>query len=372
MRIPKVLLRKTTSVDVELQSQTPPLPKELEQYHVSIIPERHPSIRWLRSLQGPRTVTCAVVVTNCVCAIIQTLDVYKLTHPGSRLTAEILKSHKTGSIWQTFFLLFTVSTPIVNAGLLFTSWGKAILCYGWRMRRRWLGLLYTVVTWGVIMLAIFGPIWITWVIRGGCKTMAWRNACKGWDLTAVFYGVKYSRLLPFLSPDSRVILGLATVSLDETFYSMQLLQQDAMYEKFVFTLWRRNDLDPVYKTIFYDTAEPSYTISNATVPFDISPNLNFPSLDLELRDPAIPFLRDWEKTSAPTADLVHRNESGVFKVLQTAIEDPKYCTVFKVCGARGFMPEFEIALGVIAIEKFRAGIYCSRPSGKGPEGWMWD
>ena len=64
----------------------------------------------------------------------------------------------------------------------------------------------------------------------------------------------------------------------------------------------------------------------------------------------------------PSADLVYRNATTELSVLRTAMMNFPDCTELKVCGMQDQIGAFQIALGAVMIEQFKATLHCTKPS----------
>ena len=358
----RTMPEKGELLDMERGNQQPSLPPNLQEFEV--IYEKQPSFltRCRGSLYDKWTI--AAMFFDLICAGYQAVDSYANIYPGSKFAANILLNNSTWKAWEAFYWIFVICATVCNIMLLFTDWYKRLWRLGQKLRSGcliciWFGLLPLLT-----FLALSGAIWMTYLIRSLWKGNAWNNACQGWDITAVVTGVK---TLP--GNYSFPLLATATVSAAQGSFTLRLLRQNTNYQQFtlaVYSSYPKMQFLPTYSNISYNTLDLSYSASNISASYIYSPNLAFPSLSLKLRDPSIPFTRPDRKDYPPSADLIRQNGSAISNILQTVMTSPADCITLKVCGSRQYLAEFQVALGVVMIEQFKTGMYCTLTNNKAP------
>ena len=204
-----------------------------------------------------------------------------------------------------------------------------------------------------MIMVFFAPIFAVFPIRQVWRTIAWSQSCNDWEITAVLTGVtwnKFYRSLP--------LVGTAIVNVGATSYTMRLRRND--YSKwFEFYVTDTANLTPPLFYITYNASDYTYTAANVTGPYRKRPTLSFPALNLEVRDPSIPFTRSNDDCYPPSADLIHRNGAEIQRVLSTVMLEPGNCTALKVCGMQDSNGWFQIGLGVVMIEQYMASVHCT-------------
>ena len=199
------------------------------------------------------------------------------------------------------------------------------------------------------------PVELSW------NKSVWRNACTSdaWNITTVLSTVSYKNY------NTQVpLVGVAYVSIKNAGnYSMQLLQHQDQLDLYNFYVLNTFNYTPPLHNITYNTtsrANTTYTTNNITSRYIVDPNLSFPSLDVALYNPSIPFQLP---CYSPSAFLIHAGGSATTNlVLDTVTSWPSDCTQFKLCGNADQRGDFQIALGVVMIQQFLYGKCCSQPS----------
>jgi hypothetical protein len=294
-------------------------------------------------------VIMTTICLNLICAAYQSVDSYSQVYPDSKIAANILLNNHTKSAWTAFYWIFAICAVGFNMSIII------LLPFGW-FRSRWqcpfLCLLIIVVP-----ALVFAPFYAAVIIRDIWGDVAWTNACNGWDITAVVQGVRWADFR-----DDLIFVGMSTVVVGQGNFTTRLhrnSQDDNLYD---FYITEAHHFTPPYTNFTYNTANTTYTIANVTTSYTEVPNLSFPSLGLELLDPSIPFHRNDDNTYPPSANLVYRNGTLLSNVLSTSVLRVGDCTSLKVCGMQGLIGAFQIALGVVMIEQFKASVYCTIPA----------
>jgi hypothetical protein len=343
------------------------LPRQLQEFEV-IYDERPSSLNryrqaikslWHKSLWPPSKWTIAAIVFDVFCAGYQVVDSYIDIYPGSEVAAHVLRNNSSWDAWYIFFWILAAIATFCNCSLLWRNWFKRFWALGTRIKFPWLIRLWRILLILFLCAALSGPFWITFVIRAVWKNSAWDAACSGWDVTAIVQGINYYN---FRSNPS--IIATATLSTATGPYFMQLIHQKFNYDQYtVQTFTGNSHFGHAISNLTYNTITDTFNGTNITTgSYVTSPSLAFPSLDLELRDPSIPFTRSNVNTYPPSADLIYRNGSTESSVLQTVMTMPGTCTTLKVCGTQDYLEDFQLALGLVMIEQFKVGVYCTVPS----------
>lgn len=356
---------KEKLLDLEAAHHKTSLPPQLQEFEVEYDTRPPFRTRFRQAIQPGRRTTKWVIAAVCldlICAGYQAVDSYSDIYPGSELAAHILRNTSTWGAWFAFYWIFTIFACICNVSLLFTDQWKWFWRLSEKLKFGWLIRVWRMVLVLVVIGLIFGPIWVTYLIRGLWSNSVWNSACSGWDITAVIQAVSYYQWASHPS-----VIATATISAAQGSFIMKLMPQnfDNNYEQYTvraFSNVNQPGFNPAFANISYNTISHAYNGSNITASYVTSPNLAFPALDLELRDPSIPFTRPNMNTYPPSADLIYRNGSTEANVLQTVMTSPTTCTTLKVCGTQNYLKDFQIALGVVMIEQFKVGVLCSVPS----------
>ena len=209
----------------------------------------------------------------------------------------------------------------------------------------WIGICLFLGSW---------QMWIYWLGSALWSTSVWNNACNAWDGYAILQGIQWadvSSSLPYV--------GTATVFLAAGQYAMQLERNNQFHNIYYFYNLNLGNVTPTYENITYNTVNNTFTISNITTHFKGGTNLAFPSLDLYLNDPSIPFGGD---CGFPNANLVYKNGSTTLNVLNTVNTRTSDCTELKVCANLEPRGDFEIAMGVVMIQQYLYGVCCTTPT----------
>lgn len=292
------------------------------------------------------------LVFNCICAVYQSVDSFYKIYPGSKAAANILRSSKTSSVWDVFYIIFTYFTLIVDCGLVFIVYRMAT-----SRAPRWFAFYLGMMIVGIPLIG-GAPIYVKYLIRSKWNAVAFANACDGWDLDILVQGTAWTGFKEGLPS-----VGWATIKTSGALYYSMSLQRDAInHEIYTSHLNETSNALPPYNSINYNITSTTCNVSNHTDTYITTPHLSFPSLGLVLRDNSIPFTRPSDTTYPPSADLVYRNRSMEANVLSTKVANLRDCTMLKVCGMRAWEREIEIALGVVLIEMFKASVYCTKPS----------
>jgi hypothetical protein len=195
------------------------------------------------------------------------------------------------------------------------------------------------------------PIW--W------HKIAWSHVCDGWEVDAVLTGVDFGAYSQLDAPNTTLV-GSAAITIGQGGYTMQLFQNAVRHNFFTFNVSDTLGFEPPLSTIWYDMIATTYTVANVTMSFDMTPNLSFPSLNLQLADPSIPFVHG-DLSYPPSANLIYSNGTSASRVLRTELLNYPHCTQLKVCAMQGSTGTFQIALGVVMIEQFSAAVFCTIP-----------
>ena len=282
-------------------------------------------------------------------------EMYSVVFPDSRVAKNL--SGRGGTAFTIFKWMicwlgaaFTVPAGIylAIAGIknvadgLGDSVGAGIACL---VALPWIGACFFLGSW---------QIWIYWLGTAVWSNSVWNNACSGWDGYALLQGIQsmdVSASLPYV--------GTATVFLASGHYAMQLEQNNQFHNIYYFYNLSLGNVTPTYDNITYNTANNTFTINNLTSHFNGSPNLEFPTLDLVLKDKSIPF---GGGCGFPNVNLIYQNGSTTSSVLSTVNTPNRDCTELKVCGNLEPQGDFEIVMGVVMIQQYLYGVCCTTPT----------
>lgn len=313
---------------------------------------------------SPQARKCIIAIfLDLVCTFYQAIDAYKQLFPGSKIAANILLNGHTNGAWNAFFWLLAVAASIFNmlAVTISMAWLNNKFGLVGRMERLvkydcLKVMLYLFLFLIVLPTLVIGPLWITFALRYAWQAIAWENVCADWDYTVLLDGVNWVDFLPHQSN-----VGTATILATQGNFTIQLLHDVQSIDIYTFNVSNSFNMTPAFSSIIYNLTSLTYTIANVTNFFNMTPNLSFPSLNVNIRDPSIPFIRT-DQSYPPSADLIHRNGTAVSKVLSTMMLDFPDCVEMKACGMQDRTGAFQIVLGVVMIEQFKASLYCTVPS----------
>ena len=279
---------------------------------------------------------------------------YKTVFPGSKAAANINKNSSTTAAYVAFYWF-------ICSGALLLTVPAAYFLYilGVKFVREkvgyWLSIPFSLL-WLVVCASLgTWEFWISWVLGRVWTDLVWNGACSNWDMTVVLEGVSWKEL-----PTSLPYVGIATVVLanNRGNYTLQMIRNDIYHE--IFTLYKRHvgTYTPPLGNITYNSTAYTYDINNMTSYYVMDPNLSFPSLNMSLADPSIPFANNW---GPPVANLVYHNDSAKINVLKM-ITSSYDCQNLKLCASLEREAEFQIALGVAMIQEFQFVVRCTTPS----------
>jgi len=268
---------------------------------------------------------------------------YDSVYPGSKPAAMLNKNWTAYIIFKWIAGLLTVPAtfalaPVVLWPILILG-ESCLLLYLWG----------AISTWG---------FWVSWPMEYIWHKAVWNGACQGWNITAILQG---EACINYIDTSSAFLVANATISLLRGSYTMNLALQNTSNTFDVYNLYVVDTFGytPPLFNISYNVTNTSFSINNIVASYNMTPNLSFPSLGLELRDPSIPFSTDGYHP--PAANLVLHNGT---RVLNTVTLSPSDCTQLKVCGMSGETEEaFEIVLGVVMMEQFVYSVWCTNVCG---------
>lgn len=352
--------------EIELGHSAPVPPPALESFEVILDPspplhiQVKNSIRtWYTSVTPADKKIFAAITLDVICIIYQAFDAYATLYPGSKIAANILLNASTGRAWEAFFWLFAIFASVGNvlAAPMWVAWIAEKLRINRLRSQQCCFCLVAFFSIGIIIPAlVVAPFWATFVIRIVWQDIAWTHVCDGWEIDAVLTGVDWYNYYPNIT-----LVGAAVVTIGGNGYTMQLNRNAVLHNLFTFNVTNTTDFIPPLSTISYDMDALTYTVANVTTSFDLTPNLSFPALNVQLVDPSIPFVRS-DPSYPPSANLIYRNNASDPRFLRTELLDYPDCTQLKVCGMQDSTGKFQIALGVVMIEQFSAAVFCTVPS----------
>jgi len=296
----------------------------------------------------------AFILVELVFFLFQYYDVYHYVYPDSRAAQNLSGGKGTAFAFFKWAICWCTGC--------FTFWGGAYLAFhgikvaaeefsvvvAWLVALPWIAICLFVGTW---------QMWIYWVMMSVWGDSVWNHGCDGWDGYAMLEGIQWmdvSGSLPFV--------GAATVFAAAGNYSLQLERNARNHNIFYFYDMQSGNMTPPYTNITYDIRNHTYTRDNITEHYTVTPNLAFPSLDLQLDDDSIPFSTD--ECDMPLANLQYRNGTTTSDILHVVNVQSNDCTKLKVCANMDPKGDFEVAMGVLMIQQFAYGVCCTAPSGQ--------
>jgi hypothetical protein len=205
--------------------------------------------------------------------------------------------------------------------------------------------------WAAICLFLgTWQIWISWAVEPSWWNVVYNGACRDWSGYVLLQGVSFQDV-QLDSP----MLGTATVVLPYGNYTMELDRKSQNVYSF-YTIGQ-NNVNSYYQEIQYNTFNHTIRVDNTTMKWVLSPNLAFPSLNLTLDNPSIPFSNG--QCDLPSANLVYNDGSYVLNTVNQNYDD---CTILKTCVNMEYQKEFEIAMGVVLLYQGYYGVCCTTPS----------
>jgi hypothetical protein len=303
-----------------------------------------------------------MVAFNVIWAVYQTVDAYATLYPGSKIAANISVNTSTSNTWKSFLWIFLCLAAAANilAASVWVDWVKRVLRIDLLTGTSRFAPVAFLGFWIVVIALLTTPGWATLVVRILWQKIAWSHVCDGWQVDAVLTGVDFGTY----SPDSpnTTLVGSAAITIGQEGYTMRLFQDAVRHNFLTFNVTDILGFEPPLSTIWYDLIATTYTVANVTTSFDMTPNLSFPSLNLQLADPSIPFVHS-DLSYPPSANLIYSNGTSDSRLLRTELLNYPHCTQLKVCGMQGSTGTFQIALGVVMIEQFSAAVFCTIPEG---------
>lgn len=180
------------------------------------------------------------------------------------------------------------------------------------------------------------PFWLLIVLEVRYLNQAWDSGCDEWTIAAV---LNASAVVGY-----NVSLGVATVALSSSNYSMQLVAFAP--EMYSFSVINSFNYTPPIERIVYNNETHTFTADNSTTGnYTVAPQLTFPSLDLESSAPS--YIRFQLEGGPASAWLSYNGTDGVLYTVNTSGQN---ATLFKVCGSLERAGDFQIALGAVFIQ----------------------
>ena len=307
--------------------------------------------RWNAVPKFTRWFVVVLLLVNLSNALLATRLAETTVYPGSKVTADIRRTNSSFKALQVFRWIFAIPAGLLSAaGWVFFV--GSLFDRTRRIQRK--GICYclslgAVLGFGYLLAPVIGFLilymWV--VIEGPWHAHVWSQACQGWDIMALLdSSTTAASTLP--------LVANATVSLVGGSYMMQLLQHTDNPSRFDFIVANKTVFNATFDldNITYDIDNTAYAVADRTWSYQVRPNLSFPSLNLNLRDPSIPFNRSID--ALPSADLILQTPNSTLPILQTITTNPNDDTELKVCGTNH--PTFQIALGLILIKQYQYSI----------------
>ena len=314
-------------------------------------------------LKNVFTVIGAVAICSAIVSVVLLPDIifgtyayyinYTKVYPGTKAAFNVSKNKATGTVFQLFY------------------WTVASLASSYNFFLIWLALKQ-LKDLALCVCLLFLPalalgtltLWIRPLIENGWHSRVWENGCQGWDFHAILATVDLSSVgTTFPTHVGNITIFMANLNL-----TMQLIHQPLNPYIFDMVTTSNTSINSFLPYVSYNIKNLTYTIpstdsKNITSFYVTSPNLAFPSLNLSLADPSIPWVRPNAYTCwPPAANLFETTASSgeSSNVLRTITLKPGDCTQMEICGSGIKTPiGFQIALGVISIEQFRSSLCCT-------------
>jgi len=298
---------------------------------------------WMKKNTRRIVVYITLVLTYwLVCFLFIYYEAYPSVYPGSKTAATINKGGLALWIFQYGFCYFglLVTLPfgfyfaIYGIGFVYKKFGLGVaIPFG----IVWFGVCMFLATWQMWLEFVFTPIWTNNVLN---------SACQGWDMSIMLAGISSTNLeqsLPFL--------GVATVTIANGSYAMQLEQSSVNHNIIYFYTLNTTNAEPPFSNVTYNTYNLTYTVENVTAHYTTTPNLAISSRGMSLVDPSIPFVG----SGPPSANLVLKNGTHVLNTATTLSSD---CTQLKACAMYDAAGDFEVALGLVMIQQSQYAQNC--------------
>jgi hypothetical protein len=294
--------------------------------------------------------------------IYQTVNMYSSVYPGSNV-ARLLNANYNA--WLGFYWVLAILAVLGNILILPRAVDYIhhffILDRISRGHRRVQAFVQLFVFFCIVLPLALGPTWIAFAILPVWRDIAWSHVCDNskWDMKVTLQGVSWTQ---YHLDEIFGVVGVAYIEMrSNTNYTMMLFSDPISAGVFHFGVFSTYNTSPPLSTITYNMTlnATSYTVNNISVPFNLVPNLSFPSLDVVLRNPKIPFINPQDSTYPPSADLIFSNSTMTANVLTTQLQNPKTCTELRVCGVEDGTGMFQIALGVVMIQQLQVSLNCT-------------
>lgn len=279
--------------------------------------------------------------------------------PGSKVAYDVWKTQTTGTVFG-FFYWFTATLAasylvlllgLGIAGLAEEDGCAPCICFA--------------VVLMVFVLTI--PYWLRFPVLNRMYNDAWQNSCNNWEIRAILNNVDYTEYL-YSVPEQIGNISVTINNTEDVIFSINRRPLTPL----IYDMILESNSPSFYANVTYDLENLQITTSNGlNTTYTVEPNLAFPSLNLSLANPGIPWVRPDYYTCWPTSVNIVHNGVGV---LQTVTVNQNDCTQMLVCGTAGDESEnFQIVLGLTAVSQFQYAICCTAAanqvsfSGQAPE-----
>jgi len=298
-------------------------------------------------------VTFGVVIVVCLvlspffCFGIYLYNVnYAKIYPGSKVAYDVFRNQHSEN---AFFFFYWFTACLIASGFagVFHAAHQELAKRGVNP----CGECFCIL---LVLFCIVLPYWIRFPIYKSMHHAAFWNSCDNWDIRAVIDSINYSPYVWDLPP---YVLNI-TLTMDADVYALAVYRHPL--SPLTYDLLLENTTDLFYTNITYDVGNSIISSTGLNLSYVTTPNLEFPSLDLSLANPGIPWTRpDYYTCWPPAVNLVHESQ----KVLQTITLHPSDCSTMLVCGSAGEeLKNFQIALGLTAVWHFYYSLCCTAGS----------
>lgn len=297
---------------------------------------------WIKKNHKRIAIHIAVVfIYWTICLLFIIFDSYQSSHPGTKIASNINQGGLAFPIFRIIFCNFGVLATLIP-GFYFVGWGTKLVYQRFGI---WVAIPFSIVWLGVCAFFATWQAWLSFLVTPIWTDNFLNTACQGWNMSIMLApdSLNLEQSLPFL--------GIATITLVNGTYALQLEQNAANHNFMYFYTLNTTNAEPPISNITYNTYNMTYTVNNVTAHYTTTPNFAIPSRGMQLVDPSIPFI----SSGPPSANLILKNGSRVLDTVTTLYSD---CTQLKVCAMYDSAGDFEIALGIVMMQQFQYAQTC--------------
>jgi hypothetical protein len=269
---------------------------------------------------------------------------YAKIYPGSKVAYDVFRNQSTGIAFQYFYWFTACLTSFIAAALVVAALAGLAEAGCDNCCGTCIGIL-------LVLFILTIPYWLRFPIFNSMYEKAYQTTCNDWDVRAVINSINYS---PYVWSLPSHILNITLVT-NATLFTLDVFRRPL--SPLIYDMVLTNDTSQFYSNITYDIENSIITSTGLNISYITTPNLDFPSLNLSLVNPGIPWTRpDYYTCWPPAINLAHQSQ----KVLQTVTLDPSDCSTMLVCGSAGNeLKNFQTALGLAAVTHFHYSLCCT-------------